>query len=92
LEDKESAPVKKAENTTVGIRHDDHVAPSIKKLALTSPISGGSSIGMVLSRIQAKDFLNMYIFVFIYIYIHIYGHRLRILYKKGKFRTVAMLA
>jgi hypothetical protein len=35
-------PFYKAENTAVGIRHADHVAPSTrKKLALTSLTSGG---------------------------------------------------
>jgi hypothetical protein len=37
LEGNVAATVQKAENTTVGIRHADHVAPSTrKKLALTS--------------------------------------------------------
>jgi hypothetical protein len=31
LERKVAAPVKKTENTAVGIRHADHVAPSIRK-------------------------------------------------------------
>jgi hypothetical protein len=44
----------KAENTT---RHADHVAPSIhKKLALSSPTSGGHLVGIVRSRTQAKEF------------------------------------
>jgi hypothetical protein len=38
-------------------RHSDHVAPSIsKKLALTSPTSGGRSVGIVCSRTQATEF------------------------------------
>jgi hypothetical protein len=45
---KVAAPVDKTENTAVGIRHADHVAPSIrKKLAITSPTSGGYSVGIV---------------------------------------------
>jgi hypothetical protein len=37
LDRKIAAPVYKTENTAVGIRHADHVAPSIrKKLAITS--------------------------------------------------------
>jgi hypothetical protein len=37
----------------VRIRHADHVAPSIRKtLALTSPTSGGRSVGIVRSRTQ----------------------------------------
>jgi hypothetical protein len=31
LERKVAAPVKKTENTAVGIRHADHVAPSVRK-------------------------------------------------------------
>jgi hypothetical protein len=43
-----AAQVQKTENTAVGIRHADHVAPSIrKKLALTSPTSGGDSVGVL---------------------------------------------
>jgi hypothetical protein len=43
-------------NTAVGIRHADHVAPSIrKKLALTSPISGCRSVEIVRSRTKATE-------------------------------------
>jgi hypothetical protein len=53
---KVAAPVYKAENMEVGIRHADHVAPSIrKKLALTSLTSGGRSVGIVQSRTQATE-------------------------------------
>jgi hypothetical protein len=39
------------ENTDVGIRHADHVAPFMsKKLALTSSTSGGRSVGIVRSH------------------------------------------
>jgi hypothetical protein len=41
--------------TAVGIRHADHVASSIQ-LALTSPTSGGRSVGIVRSRTQATEF------------------------------------
>jgi hypothetical protein len=45
------------ENTAVGIRHADHVAPSIRKtLALTSLTSGGRSVGIVLLRTEATEF------------------------------------
>jgi hypothetical protein len=41
LDRKVAAPVYKTENTAVGIRHAEHVAPSIsKKLAIASPTSG----------------------------------------------------
>jgi hypothetical protein len=42
LNEKVAAPVKKTELTAGGIRCADHATPSIrKKLALTSPTSGG---------------------------------------------------
>jgi hypothetical protein len=45
----------------VGIRHADHMAPSIrKKLALTSLISGGRSVGMVRLRTEAMEFFFYY--------------------------------
>jgi hypothetical protein len=50
---KVAAPVQKTENTAVGIRHPDHMAPSIgKKLVITSPTSGDRSVGIVRSRTQ----------------------------------------
>jgi hypothetical protein len=52
----EQFPIYKAENTAVGIRHADHVAPSNpQKLALTSPTSHGRSVGIVRSRTQAAE-------------------------------------
>jgi hypothetical protein len=57
MEEKVAAPVYKAKNTTVEIRHAEHVAPSFsKKLTLTSPTSGSRSVGTVLSRTQATEF------------------------------------
>jgi hypothetical protein len=51
LDGKVAAHVWETENTAVGIRHADHVAPSIrKKLAITSPTNGGCSVGLVRSR------------------------------------------
>jgi hypothetical protein len=45
----------------VGIRHADHVAPSIrKKLALTSLTSGGRSVGIVPLRTEAMEFFIFY--------------------------------
>jgi hypothetical protein len=59
---KVKTPVQKTENTAVGIRHADHVAPFIrKKLALTSPTCGGRSVGIVRSRTQTMEFV---LFVF----------------------------
>jgi hypothetical protein len=47
-----------------GIRHAHHVAPSIgQKLALTSPTSGGRSVGVVRSRSQATDLVICFFFV-----------------------------
>jgi hypothetical protein len=57
LDRKVAAPVYKTENTAVGIRRADHVAPSIsKKLAITSPTNGGRSVGVVRSRTQTMEF------------------------------------
>jgi hypothetical protein len=54
---KVAAPVYKTENTAVGIRHADYVTSSIhKKLAITSPTSGGRSVGIVRSRTQTMEF------------------------------------
>jgi hypothetical protein len=49
LDRKVAAPVYKTENTTVGIRHADHVA-------ITSSTSGGRSVGIVRSRTQTMEF------------------------------------
>jgi hypothetical protein len=44
-------------DTAVGIRHVDRVAPSIhKKLAISSPTSGGRSVGIVHSRTRTMEF------------------------------------
>jgi hypothetical protein len=57
LEEKVAAPVYKTENTAVGIRHADHIVPSIrKKLALTSLTSDGRSVGIIPSRTQVTEF------------------------------------
>jgi hypothetical protein len=57
LKEKVETPVYKIENTAVRIHHADHVEPSIRKmLALTSPTSGGLSVGIVRSRTQATEF------------------------------------
>jgi hypothetical protein len=56
LDRKVAASVYKTKNTAVGIRHADHVAPSIhKKLAITSPTSGGRSVGVVRSLTQTME-------------------------------------
>jgi hypothetical protein len=55
--EKVAAPVQKAENTAVGIRHADGVAPLYpQKLALTSPTSGGRS------RTQATEFVFSFVY------------------------------
>jgi hypothetical protein len=52
-----AAPVYKTENTAVGIRHADHVAPSIRKSWQSlSPTSCGRSVGIVRSRTQTMEF------------------------------------
>jgi hypothetical protein len=56
LDRKVAAPAYKTENTVLGISHADHAAPSIrKKLAITSPTSGGI-VGIVRSRTQTMEF------------------------------------
>jgi hypothetical protein len=48
--------------TAVGIRQADHVACSIrKKLALTSPTSGGHSAGIVRSQTKATEFVLLFV-------------------------------
>jgi hypothetical protein len=43
-------------DTAVGIRHSDHVTHLYpQKLALTSPTSGGRSVGIVRSRTKATE-------------------------------------
>jgi hypothetical protein len=60
LDRKVTAPVWKTKNTAVGIRHADHVAPSIReKLAITSPTSGSRSVGIVRSRTQTVEFFRV---------------------------------
>jgi hypothetical protein len=50
-------PVWKTENTAVEIRCADHATPSIpKNFALSSPTSGGRSVGIVRSRTKATEF------------------------------------
>jgi hypothetical protein len=53
LEKKVAAAVQKFENTAEGIRPTDHVNLYPQKLSLTLPTSGGRSVGIVRSRIQA---------------------------------------
>jgi hypothetical protein len=56
LDRKVAAPVQKTKIIAVGIRHADHVAPSIRKmLAITSPTSGGRSVGIVRSRNETME-------------------------------------
>jgi hypothetical protein len=56
--------VYKTDNTAVGIRCADHTMPSVrKKLAPTSPTSGGRSVGTVRSRTQATEFVCFILWV-----------------------------
>ena len=46
----------------MGIRCADHVTPlSPQKLALTSPIGGGRSVGIVRSRTKATEFFYLFL-------------------------------
>jgi hypothetical protein len=72
LDRKVAVPVYKTENTAVGILHADHVAPFIRKnLAITSPTSGGRSVGIVRSRTQTMEF-SLVFYNKLYI-VHAYG-------------------
>jgi hypothetical protein len=63
LDRKVAALVYKIEYTAIGIRHADHVAPSIrKKLAISSPTSGGRSVGIVCLRTQTMEFFFLTLF------------------------------
>jgi hypothetical protein len=65
LDRKVAAPVYNTENTAVGIRHDDHVAPSIRRmLAITSPTSGGRSVSIIRSWTQTMKFSLCFCFKF----------------------------
>jgi hypothetical protein len=50
--------VYKTENTTIGIRHADHVVPSPQKLALTSPRSVQFSRGLSQRSLLLKIIVN----------------------------------
>jgi hypothetical protein len=51
-----------AENTAVGIRNADHVAPYTRqKLALTSLTSSGHSVGIVRLRTEATEFFLLFV-------------------------------
>jgi hypothetical protein len=66
LDKKVAAPVYKIENTAVGIRHADHVAPSIRKSwqSLNRQAAVARSVGIVRSRTQATEFSFFSVSVF----------------------------
>jgi hypothetical protein len=58
LDRKVAAPVYKTENTAVGIRHSNHMAPSIRKnWQLLRRQAAGRSVGIVRSRTQTMGFV-----------------------------------
>jgi hypothetical protein len=58
MEKKVTAPVQKTDFTAEGIRRADHIASVyLQKFALTSPTSGGRSVGIVLSRLRPRSLL-----------------------------------
>jgi hypothetical protein len=64
LKERVEAPVYKTEITAVGIRRADHATPLYpQKLALTSPTSGGRSVGIVRSRTEATELLVIIIII-----------------------------
>jgi hypothetical protein len=57
LDRKVATPVYKVENTALGIRHSDHVAPSVSKQLANTPLTSGSrSVGIVCSRTHTIEF------------------------------------
>jgi hypothetical protein len=54
LDRKVAAPVQKTENTAVGIRHADHIAPSIRK---SWQSLSRQAVGIVRSRTQTMEFV-----------------------------------
>jgi hypothetical protein len=54
LDRKVAAPVKKTENTAVGICHTDHVAPSIRKT--WQLLRRQAAVGIVRSRTKTMEF------------------------------------
>jgi hypothetical protein len=66
VEEKVAAPVFKAKNAAVGIRHTDYATPLYpQKLALTSPTSGGHLVGIVRSRTTATEILFLFLRILI---------------------------
>jgi hypothetical protein len=58
LEEKVDALVEKTEITAYGIRRADYPTPLYpRKLTLTSPTSGGRSVGVVSSQTQGTKFV-----------------------------------
>jgi hypothetical protein len=56
LDERVAAPVKKTEITAVEILRADHTTALYPlKFSLTSPTSGGRSVGIVRSRIKATE-------------------------------------
>jgi hypothetical protein len=54
-----AAPVYKTDNMDMGIPYSDHARPLYpQKLVLTSPTSGGRSVGIVRSRTKARELLR----------------------------------
>jgi hypothetical protein len=68
LKEKVTAPIRKSENTAVGIRHAGHVASCPQKLALISPTIGGHKVGIVRSWTQTTKFSLLVLTRFISLY------------------------
>jgi hypothetical protein len=62
LEEKVAVPIKKAEDTAVGIRHADYTTPLYpQKLALTSPTSDRRSVRIVRSWTEVQGEFGYYL-------------------------------
>jgi hypothetical protein len=66
LDRKVVAPVKKTENTAVGIRHADHVAPSIRKS--WQSLRRQAAVGIVRSWTQTMEFSSVFFLVWVAVY------------------------
>jgi hypothetical protein len=68
LEERVAVPVKKIEITVVGIHRAGHATPLYPlKFVLTSPTSGGRSVGIVHSRTKAMALLLLLLFLLLLI-------------------------
>jgi hypothetical protein len=92
LEEKVAALVYTTEITAVGIRHADYAKPLYpQKLALTSPSSGGRSVGTVRSRTQATEFNSTVQYFIVSIIVRMVRNSVRLVYDEWRFGLSSIL-